>query len=140
MTNFAAKRPDTFDSLKVAQQHVLETPFLHQWDPRVVQRYCEIAFRSGPTVLHPQSYITTTLTGKYSKSTSLVRPNPDGRGAVTHSPPDDRFSHPDVDPAATLKRPVYQPATRHSYNVPPSLRPPALYVLGKGSQVVPAHL
>ena len=67
----------------------------------------------------------------------MVRPNIEHVGSNAPLSDVQRMSYPNVDSTAPLTGPVYNAHTRIAWSYLPSLRPPALYLLGAGSQLSP---
>ncbi|RDA95618.1 hypothetical protein CP533_1091 [Ophiocordyceps camponoti-saundersi (nom. inval.)] len=107
------------------------------WDQRVKKLMIRYGFRDLPTALYPDlppeaeaaNPPVTLTTTKHQMAMMILRPCfdwklIDGRAVF------DRETHPDVDPKLTRK-PVYRPEALPSTERLPSLRPSALFLLGR---------
>lgn len=133
MLSFALSRPETYDSWDQVEKTVRKTPLFKTWDRRALQRYIDTAFHTSPTATQPNTRIKPKTT-KYVEATTLVRPNTEHLG-VSKVSDVQRAIYPNVDPDAPLTGPVYNAPTRIAWSFLPTLRPAALFLLGKGSRL-----
>lgn len=137
MLEFSLARPDTFKTREKAEKYVLESPFFKAWDKTVRQRYIDTAFHDGPTVLNGESGVLKPITSAHQEVRTLTRPNLNHVGVAAPVDHKQRYTHPDVHKESPLTGPFYNSATRQGYFFLGTLRPPALFVLGKGSKICP---
>lgn len=134
MVKYALHRAETHDTREQAEQAIRKSPLFKGWDPRVVQRYIETAFHSGPTAAIPNNTIKP-ITTKHVEASTLARANTEhvihGLGTCEIQ----RALHPSLDPEAPLIGPVYNHQPRVAWSWLPSLRPSALFLHGEGSRV-----
>lgn len=139
MIKFSLRKPHQYRSRHEAESSIATDPFLKDWDKRVLQRYAQTNFcdADAPSA-SDRAGTVSTLTHPHIETMHLIRPNLDVES--TNSPPSlsDLLKHPDLNPRAEITAPIYTSPTNLAMSWLPSLRPPVLYIYGKGSQVVPA--
>lgn len=135
MLKYTLRKPETYKTREQAEKSVRNTPFFKGWEQKPLQRYIDSAFHSSPTVAQPNDSIKPT-TSKHMEALALLRPNP--QHVMISAPASDvqRHLHPNLDNAAPLTGPGYNPHSRIAWFLLPTLRPSALYLLGEGSHIV----
>ncbi|KAF2717928.1 prolyl aminopeptidase-like protein [Polychaeton citri CBS 116435] len=130
-------KPQWFPSQQAAMEATRKNPFFKRWDKRAVQRYCETAWKKigGGEGSEAVSFTTSPQ----AELAHTVRANPNVIDNKSGSP-EEQYLYPDVDWTTELSRPVYQPAIQKAFSFLPTLRPSALYIIGKGSQFTPPEV
>ncbi|KAF9893546.1 hypothetical protein FE257_010858 [Aspergillus nanangensis] len=126
------------------------------WDPRVLDRWCDVGYRELPTTIYPTSPEQTSkdatppvtlATTKYQEATMYTRLNTrrhiqlglsdreahSGHNSSTSSPPHDPLEVPDMVGVLFPGQQVYRPEIILAAKMVPHLRPSVLYVSGTGS-------
>lgn len=137
MMKFTMSKPETFKSREEAEAFVMKHPFFGGWDPRARRRYIDTAFHEGPTLLHPQAGLVRPKTHAHQEVLYLARPNLEHVAVEKPVTEKQRYTHPDVWTAAPSAGPMYNPHPRAGYSFLATLRPSALFIQAKNSQICP---
>ncbi|KAK5123050.1 hypothetical protein LTR85_003246 [Meristemomyces frigidus] len=137
MLKYTLSKPEAYPSREEAERATRASPFFKTWDERALKRYVETAWWEAPPAEGSERRLIKLKTSLGSEVRTIGRPNLDHIG----EPISDlqRYTHPDVTPDSPLTGPAYNPHTRAAYSDLESLRPPTLFVLGKGSQICPPN-
>ena len=136
MHNFIMSKPETFASKDEAIQFVRRHPFFKTWHKDALQRYIDTAFHDGGSSQHPAGTVKFK-TSPHAEARSNCRPNLNRLSVDGVLEGVDRYTHPDVHVRSPFTSPFYNPSTREAYAYLGSLRPPAQFILGKGSKIAP---
>ena len=137
MIKYALNKPSTFNTREAAADFVRKDPFFSKWEPEPLQRYIDHAFHESPTILRPDPNKTKPLTSMHSEIRGMVRLNVDNIKPNKSFSDVERYNYPDISLQSPLIGPIYNPQTREAYANLKTLRPAALYILGRGSKIVP---
>jgi pimeloyl-ACP methyl ester carboxylesterase len=126
------KKRDTFATRTEAETYIRNDPIYKRWQPEVIQRYIDTAFRIVPSPAEKARVVKLKTTPAVEART-LARPNPEWIAVGQPVSEAQRYTHPDVDPHAPLTGPMYNPGSRQTWPFLATLRPTLLYLLGRGS-------
>jgi len=139
--NFARSssfRRDQWPSRNAAVNSMTKSKFYQAWDPRVLSRWIEFGLRDMPTFLYQDSGKSsdsdtdkpvTLATSKQQEVFTYLRPNFNGLDSGG-KPIINRATHPDLDLAAEVSYPFYNPGPMKAFSNLPFLRPSVLYIFG----------
>ncbi|QSZ30173.1 hypothetical protein DSL72_004693 [Monilinia vaccinii-corymbosi] len=131
-------RRDLWPSRAAAEASFRKSKAYANWDPRVLDRWCQYGIRETPTTIHPsestESQAVTLTTSKHQECFSFMRPSwhafsADGK---TITRPD---LIPDLHPQSPMQYPLYRPEQFNTFIRLPQLRPSVLYIYGGTSNV-----
>ncbi|KAM0126890.1 hypothetical protein ACHAO1_009810 [Botrytis cinerea] len=129
-------RRDLWPSRAAAEASFRKSKAYSKWDSRVLDRWCQYAIRSTPTLIYPNepSGSTTLTTTKHQECFSFMRPSweafsEDGKTVIR---PD---LIPDLHETSPAKYPLYRPEPINTLLRLPQLRPSVLYIYGATSNV-----
>ncbi|KAA8566793.1 hypothetical protein EYC84_009893 [Monilinia fructicola] len=131
-------RRDLWPSRAAAEASFRKSKAYSNWDPRVLDRWCQYGIRDTPTTIHPssstESKAVTLTTTKHQECFSFMRPSweafsTDGK---TVTRPE---LIPDLYAQSPVQYPFYRPEPFNTLLRLPQLRPSVFYVYGSTSTV-----
>ncbi|KAF7951904.1 hypothetical protein EAE96_007201 [Botrytis aclada] len=133
-------RRDLWPTRAAAEASFRKSKAYSKWDSRVLDRWCQYAIRSTPTIIYPNepSGSTTLTTTKHQECFSFMRPtweafSEDGKTIIRSD------LIPDLHETSPVKYPFYRPEPINTLLRLPQLRPSVLYIYGAISQVCDPH-
>ncbi|KAK3678373.1 hypothetical protein LTR78_001670 [Recurvomyces mirabilis] len=139
MLRYCFRKPEAYAPRQAAEEATRRSPFFKTWDKQVLQRFLETVWGDGPTVTVPDDNSTKPTTPLHMQVRGLIKPNPDHITVAQPVDEDQRYTHPDIQPTAPVTWPFYSPHSQVAYRFLSTLRPPALFLLGEGSQLCDAE-